>query len=39
LGSVPKDDVEVYIAPDGYLFAGKAIYGLIIWDHGGVRKL
>jgi len=39
LGFVPKDGVEVYVAPGGYLFAGKAIYGLIIWDHGGVRKL
>ena len=39
LGSVPKDGVEVYVAPGGYLFAGKAIYGLIIWDHGSVRKL
>jgi len=39
LGVVPKDGVEVYVAPGGYLFARKAIYGLIIWDHGGVRKL
>jgi len=31
--------VEVYIAPGGYRFAGKAIYWLVIWDHGGVRKL
>jgi len=30
LGSVPKDGVEVYVAPDGYLFSGKAICGLII---------
>jgi len=39
LGSVPKDGVEVDVAPGGYLFVGKAIYGLIIWDHGGVMKL
>ena len=39
MGVVPKDGVEVYVAPGGYLFARKAIYGLIIWDHGGVRKL
>jgi len=39
LGSIPKDGVEVYVAPGGYSFAGKAVYGLIIWDHGGVRKL
>jgi len=39
LGSIPKDDVEVNVAPGGYLFAGKAIYWLVIWDHGGVRKL
>jgi len=39
LGSVPKDNVEVYVAAGGYLFVGKSIYGLIIWDHDGVRKL
>jgi len=39
LGSFPKDGMEVYVAPGGYLFAEKAVYGLIIWDHGGVRKL
>ena len=31
--------MEVNVAPGGYLFAGKAIYWLVIWDHGGVRKL
>jgi len=39
LGSVPKDGVEVYVAPGGYSFAGKTVYGLIIWDHGDDRKL
>jgi len=31
--------VEVNVAPSGYLFARKAIYWLVIWDHDGVRKL
>ena len=39
LGSLPEDGVEVYVAPGGYLFAGKAIYWLVIWDHGSFRKL
>jgi len=39
LGSLPKDGVEVNVAPGGYLFTEKAIYWLVIWDHGGVRKL
>jgi len=39
LGSIPKDGVEVNVAPGGYLFTEKAIYWLVIWDHGGVRKL
>jgi len=39
LGPLPKDDVEVNVAPGGYLFTRKAIDWLIIWDHGGVRKL
>ena len=39
LGSFPKDGMEVYVASGGYLFAGKAIYGLIIWYHGGIKKL
>jgi len=39
LGSFSKDDMEVYVAPGGYLFARKTVYGLIIWYHGGVRKL
>jgi len=39
LGSIPKDGVEVYVAPGRYSFARKAVYGLIIWDHDGVRKL
>jgi len=39
LGSIPKDGVEVNVAPCGYLFARKAIYWLVIWDHSGVRKL
>ena len=39
LGSLPKDGVEVNVAPGGYLFTRKAIYWLVIWDHGGVREL
>ena len=39
LGSIPKDGVEVNVASGGYLFAGKAIYWFVIWDHGGIRKL
>ena len=39
LGSFPKDGVEVNVALSGYLFTRKAIYWLVIWDHGGVRKL
>jgi len=39
LGSILKDGVEVDVAPGGYLFARKDIYWLVIWDHGGVRKL
>ena len=39
LSSILEDGVEVYVALGGYLFAGKAIYWLVIWDHGGVRKL
>ena len=31
--------MEVNVALGGYLFTGKAIYWLVIWDHGGVRKL
>ena len=31
--------MEVNVAPGGYLFTGKAIYWLVVWDHGGVRKL
>ena len=31
--------MEVNVAPGGYLFTGKPIYWLVIWDHGGVRKL
>ena len=27
------------MAPGGYLFAGKAIYLLVIWDHGSFREL
>ena len=39
LGPLPKDGVEVDVATGGYLFTGKAIDWLVIWDHGGVRKL
>jgi len=39
LGSLAKDGVEVNVAPGGYLFTGKAIYWLVIWDHSDVRKL
>jgi len=39
LGPLPKDGVEVNVAPGGYLFTRKAIYWLVIWDHGGVRRL
>jgi len=39
LGTLPKDGVEVNVASGGYLFTGKAIYWLVIWDHGDVRKL
>jgi len=39
LGSIPKDGVEVNVAPGGYLFARKAIYWLFVRDHGSVRKL
>ena len=39
LGSFPKDGVEVYVAPGRYLFARKAVYGLVIGDHSGVREL
>ena len=39
LGSIPEDGVEVYVAPGGYLFTGKAIYWLVIWDHGSFREL
>jgi len=39
LGFIPEDSVEVYVAPGGYLFAGKAIYWLVIWDHGSFREL
>ena len=39
MGPLSKDDVEVNVAPGGYLFTRKAIYWLVIWDHGGVRKL
>ena len=31
--------MEVNVAPGGYLFTRKAIYWLVIWDHGGVRRL
>ena len=30
LGSIPKDGVEVNVASGGYMFAGKAIYWLVI---------
>ena len=39
LGPLPKDGVEVNVAAGGYLFTRKAIGWLVIWDHGGVRKL
>ena len=39
LGPLPKHGVEVNVAPGGYLFTIKAIYWLVIWNHGGVRKL
>ena len=39
MGSLSKDGVEVDVASGGYLFTGKAVYWLAIWDHGGVRKL
>ena len=39
LGPLPKDGVEVNVAPSGYLFTRKATYWLVIWDHDGVRKL
>jgi len=39
LGSLPKDGVEVDVATGGYLFTREAIDWLVIWDHGGVRKL
>jgi len=39
LGPLPKDGVEVNVATGGYLFTRKAIDWLVIWDHGGVRKL
>ena len=39
LGPLPKDGVEVNVAPGGYLFTRKAIYWLVVWNHGGVRKL
>ena len=39
LRSLPKDGVEVNVAPGGYLFTRKAIYWLVIWDNGGIRKL
>jgi len=39
LGPLPKDGVEVNVASGGYLFTGKAIYWLVIWDHDSVRKL
>jgi len=39
LGSILKDGVKVYVIPGGYLFAGKVVYWLVIWDHGGVKKL
>jgi len=39
LGSFPKDGMEVYVAPGRYLFARKAVYGLVIWYHSGVREL
>jgi len=31
--------MEVYIAAGRYLLAGKAVYGLVIGDHSGVREL
>jgi len=39
LGPLTKDGMEVDIATGGYLFTREAIDWLIIWDHGGVRKL
>ena len=38
-GFHPERRCEGQCSPGGYLFARKAIYWLVIWDHGGVRKL